>query len=101
MTTSKMHLRRYEATVAMLTAAASGIGRATAVRLSLEGAFVVAIDIDPAVKDLPGSVLPNSEAFVVDCCDRKAVVDTFRELDAEQENRRFGKRRWTNCRGAA
>ena len=38
--------RRYEGRVALLTGAASGIGRATAVRLAAEGAAVLAVDID-------------------------------------------------------
>lgn len=80
MTSNTEPLRRYEGKVAVVTAAASGIGRATAIRLSSEGAFVVAIDIDPVVKDLAEHVLPNSEALVVDCCDRTAVVDAFADI---------------------
>lgn len=38
--------RRFEGKVALLTGAASGIGRATAVRLAREGARVFAVDID-------------------------------------------------------
>ena len=40
--------RRFEGRVALLTGAASGIGRATAVRLAGEGARVLAVDIDEA-----------------------------------------------------
>jgi NAD(P)-dependent dehydrogenase (short-subunit alcohol dehydrogenase family) len=35
--------------IAVVTAAASGIGRATAIRLAEEGASVVALDLDPRV----------------------------------------------------
>ncbi len=40
------HGRRFEGKVALVTGAASGIGRATVVRLSEEGATVVAADVD-------------------------------------------------------
>jgi NAD(P)-dependent dehydrogenase (short-subunit alcohol dehydrogenase family) len=70
-------MRRYEGKVAVVTAAASGIGRATVGRLSAEGAFVVAVDIDPAVGDLIGSEIESGEGVSLDCCDRKAVVEAF------------------------
>jgi meso-butanediol dehydrogenase/(S,S)-butanediol dehydrogenase/diacetyl reductase len=38
--------RRFEGRVALLTGAASGIGRATALRLATEGASIMAVDID-------------------------------------------------------
>jgi len=38
--------RRFEGKVALLTGAASGIGRATAVRLAAEGAAIMAVDVD-------------------------------------------------------
>ena len=40
-------MKRFEAKVALLTGAGSGIGRATSRRLASEGAIVVGLDIDP------------------------------------------------------
>jgi 2-hydroxycyclohexanecarboxyl-CoA dehydrogenase len=73
-------MRRYEGKVAVVTAAASGIGRATVNRLSAEGAFVVAVDIDPAVGDLVGAEIENGEGVPLDCCDREAVVAAFSSI---------------------
>lgn len=78
-------MRRFAGKVAVVTAAASGIGRATAHRLSAEGAFVVAIDIDPAVGDLFGSEVERSEAVILDCCNRPAVTDAFADIQARHE----------------
>jgi NAD(P)-dependent dehydrogenase (short-subunit alcohol dehydrogenase family) len=44
-----------EGKVAIVTGAASGIGRATALLLATSGARVIGEDIDPAVKELSGS----------------------------------------------
>jgi NAD(P)-dependent dehydrogenase (short-subunit alcohol dehydrogenase family) len=54
------HGRRFEGKVALVTGAASGIGRATVDRLVEEGARVVAADVDAAAlaEKLSGAVLP-------------------------------------------
>lgn len=70
-------MRRYEGKVAVVTAAASGIGRATVNRLSGEGAFVVAVDIDPTVDQLVGTEIAEGKGVVLDCCDRDAVAHAF------------------------
>lgn len=70
-------MRRYEGKVAVVTAAASGIGRATVNRLSAEGAHVVAVDIDSTVGELIGTEIANGEGIVLDCCDRDAVAAAF------------------------
>lgn len=44
--------RRFSADVAVVTGAASGIGRATALRLAAEGAKVLATDISPSVHEV-------------------------------------------------
>ena len=60
--------RRLENRVALVTGAASGIGRAIALRYAREGAAVVCADIrdrpDPAVGDEPG--LPTHEALAAE-----------------------------------
>ena len=72
--------RRFIGKIAVVTAAASGIGRATAARLVGEGAHVVAMDIDPAIARVVEEMRGESgsaEAVVVDCADRKAVEAAF------------------------
>lgn len=78
--TNSTSLRRYEGSVAVVTAAASGIGRATALRLADEGAYVVAIDMDPAVKGLIANEIPVGESHILDCCDRQAVTAVFSDI---------------------
>jgi NAD(P)-dependent dehydrogenase (short-subunit alcohol dehydrogenase family) len=57
------HGRRFEGKVAIVTGAASGIGRATVTRLSEEGALVVAADVNEealgaVAEEAPGDVRP-------------------------------------------
>ena len=73
-------MQRFAGKVAVVTAAASGIGRATVNRLSAEGAFVVAVDIDPGVGDLIDTEIANGEGVTLDCCDREAVVQEFADI---------------------
>jgi NAD(P)-dependent dehydrogenase (short-subunit alcohol dehydrogenase family) len=73
-------MRRYEGKVAVVTAAASGIGRATVNRLSAEGAFVVAVDIESGVRDLIGSEIESGEGISFDCCDRREVTEAFSDI---------------------
>lgn len=70
-------MRRYAGKVAVVTAAASGIGRATVDRLAAEGAFVVGVDIDPCIGEVISSEIQNGEGVTLDCCDRDAVVAAF------------------------
>jgi NAD(P)-dependent dehydrogenase (short-subunit alcohol dehydrogenase family) len=70
-------MRRYEGKVAVVSAAASGIGRATVNRLAAEGAVVVGVDIDPGVGDLMATEIANGEGVTLDCCDRSAVAAAF------------------------
>jgi NAD(P)-dependent dehydrogenase (short-subunit alcohol dehydrogenase family) len=74
-----------EGKVALVTGAASGIGRAIAELLHARGAKVVAEDIDPAVKELERDGLVSLVADItVDGTAEKAVaiaVETFGTLD--------------------
>jgi NAD(P)-dependent dehydrogenase (short-subunit alcohol dehydrogenase family) len=64
-------LRPHAGKVAIVTGAASGIGRATAERLRSDGAAVVGLDINPAVVDtLRG---PGLRAVVCDVTDDEAL----------------------------
>ena len=62
----------FEGRVALVTGAASGIGRAAALRLISEGACVVSLDIDPAVAEVSDSVLYLG--LVADLTDSAAVT---------------------------
>ncbi len=55
---------RFADLVAVVTGAASGIGRATASRLAAEGAFVVAADIDPAIDDVVAEIVDTGGVAV-------------------------------------
>lgn len=60
----------------LVTAAAQGIGRASALALAGEGAHVIATDIDEAkLSDLPGAAKPGSiEVHTLDVLDSAAVT---------------------------
>jgi NAD(P)-dependent dehydrogenase (short-subunit alcohol dehydrogenase family) len=85
-------MERFEDKVALITGAASGIGRAVCVRLASEGARVFAMDIDldglagteSLVKDAGGSI----QVGVFDVAERaqcfaavQAAIDAFGKLD--------------------
>ena len=79
-----------ERKVALVTGAASGIGRAIAELLHARGAMVVAEDIDPAVKDLarPG-IVPFVADITKDGIAEKAVglaIEKFGRLDVLVNN---------------
>ncbi len=71
-------------TVAVVTGAASGIGRATAVRLAREGFDVAMMDVDTvglaATRDLIKASGGQARAFAVDLCDPLEVGSITREI---------------------
>jgi NAD(P)-dependent dehydrogenase (short-subunit alcohol dehydrogenase family) len=75
MDTARMDTARHDGTVALVTGAASGIGRATAVRLAGEGATVVATDgNDLALNELAGEA-PSIVTVAGDLLDTAFIDD--------------------------
>ena len=73
--------------VAVVTGAASGQGRATALRLASEGALIGALDVDAAgldslIEEISGMGM-RCGGYKVDVSDRAAVNETFAEIEAE------------------
>jgi NAD(P)-dependent dehydrogenase (short-subunit alcohol dehydrogenase family) len=70
----------------LVTGAASGIGRATALAFARAGAPVLAVDIDePGARLTAGECAragPPADAFGVDVADRQAVVDLAEKVNA-------------------
>src|SRR5689334_11528105 len=68
---------RLDNKIAFLTAAAAGIGGATALAFAREGARVIATDRDPAAIERLGAELaaigPGHEAYVLDVTDHAAL----------------------------
>lgn len=86
---------RFTGRVAVVTGAASGIGRATAERLAFEGAAVVLTDISPAVEDAAediaakGAVATHAIADVAEERDWQRVIaqaDRFGPVDVLVSN---------------
>lgn len=70
---------RFEGRVAVVTGAASGIGRASAERLSAEGASVVVVDIDLERAEEVATALPgDAVAAAADVSDESAVATYMR-----------------------
>ncbi|MBX3530197.1 MAG: SDR family oxidoreductase [Rhizobiaceae bacterium] len=79
---ARIDARRFDGKVALVTGAASGIGRATALRLAAEGAQVVAADRDRAGLDALLAELPSAKTLTYDAADGDASAAMAREAIA-------------------
>ncbi len=77
---------RLKGSIAVITGAANGIGRASAVRLAREGADVALLDVEhDALEDTAAEIRQfgrRTLALGVDCTDENAVVQAFADIDA-------------------
>ncbi|MEU3559804.1 SDR family NAD(P)-dependent oxidoreductase [Kitasatospora sp. NPDC006786] len=69
--------------VAIVTGAASGIGRAAALRLARAGWAVAAVDVDAAGLDALSERAPGVRSFVCDVTDYAAVAAVVRDVGRE------------------
>lgn len=79
-------MRRFVERVVLVTGAASGIGRATALRLGEEGARLLCVDVAAAGAEATAAAVPDSAAFQADVADPAACERTVGEA-----LRRFGR----------
>lgn len=76
-------MTRFDGRVAALTGAASGIGRATAIRLAAEGATVVGLDIDEAGLARTTEAAGSMDTIVCDVADRAACHAAVEQVVAD------------------
>jgi len=76
--------RRFDGRTAVVTGAGSGIGRATAIRLAVEGASVACLDVVPDNLDATVQALATlggkAVAYRCDVSDESVVNDTVRQI---------------------
>lgn len=68
----------------IITAAASGICRATALRLAAEGATVACVDVSPGVNDTVEAIKAVggvAKGWILDVTDRQAVIDAMVQIE--------------------
>ncbi|MFT3752513.1 MAG: SDR family NAD(P)-dependent oxidoreductase [Paludibacter sp.] len=77
-------MQRFSHRNVIITAAASGIGRATALRLASEGATVACIDVLDSVHDTAAAITAaggSARAWQLNVTHRPAVISTFAEIE--------------------
>ncbi|SLN28224.1 3-oxoacyl-[acyl-carrier-protein] reductase FabG [Aquimixticola soesokkakensis] len=77
---------RFSDQTAIVTAAASGICRAAALRLGAEGARVACVDVSPAVQETADAIIAaggQATAVVLDVSDEAAVARVMAQIEAE------------------
>jgi len=75
---------RFTNKTALVTAAASGICRATALRLAAEGARVACVDVSPGIEETVNRIRSEggeATGWVLDVTDREKVVSTLAEIE--------------------
>lgn len=78
---------RFSDQTAIVTAAASGICRAAALRLGAEGATVACVDVSPAVQETVDAINAaggKATGWVLDVTDRDAVVSIMAKIETAQ-----------------
>jgi NAD(P)-dependent dehydrogenase (short-subunit alcohol dehydrogenase family) len=78
---------RFTGKCAVVTAAASGIGRATALRLAAEGARVACVDVSPAVAETRRVIAAaggQASEWQLDVTDRAAVITCMQKIEEAQ-----------------
>jgi short-subunit dehydrogenase len=66
--------------IAVVTGAANGIGRATALALARQGASLAVMDLEPDRLASLATELGNARAYVLDCTDQAAVEAAFADI---------------------
>lgn len=80
-------MRRLEGRLAVVTGAANGIGRASALRFASEGANLAILDLEREALAQTAEAARQAGAqvleLIVDCTDEEAVVEAFKRIYAE------------------
>ena len=76
-----MYPNHHEGRRALVTGAASGIGRASAIKLAEAGAYVLAVDINTTGLEQLAAEVPNVEPITCDLSNLDGIADLPRDID--------------------